>query len=472
VSRIALTSGAYQARSIIAAAQRSLNLFAEKNPSDSPVPFTYYPTAGTRLLGTSPNNAGWRGLYAATNSKLYGVSGNTVYAIGADWSFSSIGTIGTSYGPVSMDDNATTIALVDGSTKGHAIDLASTTMTAITGDAFYGADHVSYIDTYFLFNKPGTPQFYSSDSNSLTFDSLWFANKVAYSDYLVTLAVAHREIWLLGQTTSEVWIDAGAAQFPFQAMQGVFIDYGCAAKYSVAKTDNALFWLARDKTGQGIVLRGASYEATRISTHAIENAISKYPVISDAIGFCYQQQGHVFYVLTFPRADRTWVYDISTGQWHEWCWIDDNGLEHRHRANCHAFCYGTNVVGDWENGNLYALDPNVFTDNGAPIKRVRGFPHMVEDGKRVMYRQFIADMQVGTALPGNDSTVSLRWSDDRGASWGNPVQGSLGATGAYLTSIQFQRLGMARDRVFELAWSSPISTALNGAFVDAKVAAT
>jgi len=371
-----------------------------------------------------------------------------------------------------MDDNATTIALVDGSTSGYAIDLAASTMTAITGDAFYGADHVSYIDTYFLFNKPGTPQFYSSDSNSLTFDSLWFANKVAYSDHLVTLAVAHREIWLLGQTTSEVWIDAGAAQFPFQAMQGVFIDYGCAAKYSVAKTDNALFWLARDKTGQGIVLRGASYEATRISTHAIENAISKYPSISDAIGFCYQQGGHVFYVLTFPRADQTWVYDISTGQWHEWCWIDSNGIERRHRANCHAFCYGTNVVGDWESGNIYALDSNAFTDNGAPIKRVRGFPHMVEDGKRVMYRQFIADMQVGTALPTNDATVSLRWSDDRGASWGTPVQGSLGATGEYLTSIQFQRLGMARDRVFELAWSAPVSTALNGAFVDARVAAT
>jgi hypothetical protein len=371
-----------------------------------------------------------------------------------------------------MDDNATTLVLVDGTTAGYTVDLAAGTTTAINDPAFYGADRVSYIDTYMIFNKPGTPQFYSSDSNSITFDPLWFANKVAYSDYLVTLAVAHREIWLLGQTTSEVWIDAGATQFPFQAMQGVFIDYGCAAKSSVAKTDNALFWLARDKTGQGIVMRGASYEAKRISTHAIETAISGYGAISDAIGYCYQQQGHVFYVLTFPTADKTWAFDIATGQWHERAWLDGDGVEHRHRSNCHAFAYGANVVGDWQNGNLYALDLNTYTDNGAPIKRVRGFPHMLADGRRVIYRQFIADMQVGTTTAPGTAIVSLRWSDDRGASWSNLIQGSLGATGEYLTSIQFQRLGMARDRVFEVAWSEPIPTALNGAFIDSKVAAT
>ena len=471
MTRVALSGGAYTAHSLIANCQRSLNLFAEKNPPDSPVPFTYYPTPGTRLLNAAPS-AGWRGLYAATNGKLYGVAGSTVYTIDSGWSFTSLGTISTSAGPVSMDDNATTLVLVDGSTKGYAIDLAASTMTQIVSDAFYGADRVSYIDTYFLFNKPGTPQFYSSDSNATTFDPLWFANKVAYADYLVTLAVAHREIWLLGQTTSEVWVDAGAAQFPFQAMQGVFIDYGCVAKYSVAKTDNALFWLARDKTGQGIVLRGASYEATRISTHAIEAAIAKYSTISDAVGYCYQQQGHVFYVLVFPTADKTWAYDISTEQWHEWSWLDSDGKDRRHRSNCHAFCYGTNVVGDWENGNLYALDLGVFTDDGSPIKRARGFPHMIADGKRVIYRQFIADMQVGTATIPGDPIVSLRWSDDRGASWGNPVQGSLGATGEYLTSIQFQRLGMARDRCFELLWSAPVATALNGAFIDTKIATT
>jgi hypothetical protein len=40
--------------------------------------------------------------------------------------------------------------------------------------------------------------------------------------------------------------------------------------------------------------------------------------------------------------------------------------------------------------------------------------------------------------------------------------------GEYLTSVQFQRIGYARDRVFEVSWSSSVRTALNGAFIDLK----
>ena len=65
-----------------------------------------------------------------------------------------------------------------------------------------------------------------------------------------------------------------------------------------------------------------------------------------------------------------------------------------------------------------------------------------------------------------DPLVSLRWSNDRGATWGNPITATMGRRGEFLTSIQFQRLGYARDRVFELSWSEPIRTALNGAWVD------
>jgi hypothetical protein len=130
---------------------------------------------------------------------------------------------------------------------------------------------------------------------------------------------------------------------------------------------------------------------------------------------------------------------------------------------------------DWENGNLYALDQDAYTDNGNPIPRIRSFPHIAgSDGNRILFRQFIADMEVGNGLPDDSAEpeIRLRWSDDRGRSWGNFIQGSLGKVGAYLTSIQYQRLGYARDRVFELSWSAPVKTALNGAWVDVSRART
>src|SRR4029077_15051879 len=187
----------------------------------------------------------------------------------------------------------------------------------------------------------------------------------------------------------------------------VFIDHGCVAKYSPAVYDNTVFWLTRDRQGQGIVMMVAGYQTKRVSTYAIEAEIAGYARINDAIGFTYQLAGHTFYVLTFPSADHTWSYDIATGLWHEWAWIDSNGAEHRHRANCFWPVNDIGVVGDWQNGNLYALDNRVFTDNGQPIKRVRTYPHILNDGKRVFYRQFLADMETGTAPEGPISAAAM-----------------------------------------------------------------
>ena len=187
----------------------------------------------------------------------------------------------------------------------------------------------------------------------------------------------------------------------------MFIDHGVVAKYSVAEYDNGVFWLSRDRQGQGIVIMGAGYQTKRVSTYAIEAEIAGYAIISDAIGYCYQLSGHAFYVLIFPRADKTWSYDITTGLWHEWVWIDTNGDEHRHRSNCYWPVGGIPIVGDWQNGNLYALDQRVYTDNGQPIKRVRSFPHILADGKRVFYRQFIADMETGTSPAFMAGTLTL-----------------------------------------------------------------
>jgi len=283
------------------------------------------------------------------------------------------------------------------------------------GNAFVGADRVEYLDTFLIFNKKATPQFYWTLSLAVAFDplALDIANKSSFTDLLVTLVVAKREIWLLGELTTEIWYDVGATDIgagssQFAPVQSVFVDHGCAAKYSAAEYDNGVYWLTRDRQGHGFVVLGAGYQTKRISTYAIEAEIAGYARIDDAIGYCYQLAGHTFYVLTFPSADHTWVYDTTTGLWHEWLWIDTNGEEHRHRSNCYWPVNGTTpVVGDWQNGNLYALDNTVFTDHGQPIKRVRSFPHTLNDGKRVFYRQFLADIDAGLSSAVGGGSLTL-----------------------------------------------------------------
>jgi hypothetical protein len=473
--RIPLTGGAYAAKSLIADAQRQVNLYGEQNPQDATAPFTYYPTPGLTLVSTPPEAGECRAIYTASNGNRYDIVSESIYSVDAKGVYTLLGQLTTDSGPVAMKDNGTSVFIVDGSTYGFTIDLAKNKLSPVTDSAYYGSDTVDYVDGYFVFNQPGTQHFYISKYQDISFDSLDIASKSTYSDNLVTLAVMHREIWLFGEQTTEVWYNTGASDFTFGRMPGVYIEHGCAAKHSVAKIDLALFWLGKDLQGQGIVFAGKNYAAERISTHALEAEFLTYSRIDDAIGFSYLQGGHAFYVLTFPAANKTWCFDAATGQWHQRAYLEADGSLSRHRMNCHSFNAGRNLVGDWQTGNVYALDPNAYTDNGNPILRVRSFPHISgADGNRVLFRQFVADMEVGNGLPDDSAPpeIRLRWSDDRGASWGNAVAGSLGKAGEYLTSIQYQRLGYARDRVFELSWSAPVKTALNGAWVDVTRART
>ena len=318
------------------------------------------------------------------------------------------------------------------------------------------------------------------------FDALDFVGRAVYADPLVSLIVMHAEIWLIGTQTSEIWYNVGGTTFPFQILPGVFVEHGCVAPFSLAKQDLSIYWISQDLQGQAIVLKGNGYAAHRISTFAIENEFAKYSKISDAVGWTYQQQGHTFYVVNFPTADKTWVWDESTQLWHQRASLQTiSGGAYVEDGNLHALpyfasgvCGGLIYVGDTL-GTIQQLDINKYTENTAPIPRIRSWIHIVKDQKRVSYQQFIADMECGTDDPtvtgdGTSSAsppqVALRYSDDRGKTFGNYLYQSLGALGQYLTNMQWQRLGMARDRVFELSWSVPAKTALNGAWVQYTVA--
>lgn len=479
---IPLTGGAYTARDLISDAQRCVNLYPERNfpANNPPVPVTHYPTPGLKLLASPPASGAGRGLYVDVSGKLWATVGQTVYKVDNDWTFTSVGTLNASLTtPVSMADNETTVMLVDGSTNGYTWDVETgDNFDGITSANFYGSTRVDFLNTYFLLNKPGTPQFYVSLSNQVDFSGLYFANLTGTSTDLQSAVAVHGVVWLIGKTGSEIWFNSGDTNtLPFQRMPDQVLHQGCPAPYSIARasgdddSQTSVLWLAESKDGNTIVVQGHGYAINRVSTHAIENAILNYPTHTDAVGFCYQQEGHTFYVLNFPSADVTWVYDLTTGLWHQRTWLDpDTGNQHRHRAQCAAYAYGKNVCLDWQDGTLYEFDLNTYVDQrptqDGPIVRTRSFPHLINGLNRVIYARFIADIDAGNIDTANQPMMSLRWSDDRGHSYGNPIMQSMGNTGQYNSNLMWTRLGMARDRVFELSWSSPTNTALNGAYVE------
>src|SRR5579883_147720 len=494
---IPLTSGAYSAESYIASAQRCINLYPEMNPANikPAAPVTHYPRPGLSLLAVAPAPAPGRGLYGATNGDLYAVIGQNLYYISPDWVFTLLGALQTQGpSPVYMADNGTSVMVVDGSSQGYTIALPGrgAAQFAQIGDPnFVGADAVDFLDGFLVYNIPGTNTWGSTLAQQVAFNALYLGKKTAWPDNILRIVTVEREVYIFGPKKSEVWFNSGTVPFPFQILPGVIIAQGCAAEYWPAKMDTSVYWLSQSPEGDRMVMRaGNQNEAQRISTHAIEAEFRKYARIDDAIGAVYQTEGHSFYKLHFPTADKTWGFDQATEQWHEDNWFDPNGVPHRARNTFCAFAYGKNVALDFANGNLYAIDPNAFTDNGAPIPWIRSFPHSLDEMKRISYPAIIADVETGTH-PGTGEngqfvgpwsagfssgfgpvtgipapTVSLRLSRDGGNKFGNNRLKAGISSGRYRRVMRWRAGGLARDMVIELSSTAEMCSALNGAYVD------
>lgn len=477
LQRLNLSGGSYDARAVSVAAQRCLNLYGEPVPPDDgePVRFAYYLTPGLKKIAQMTGTI--RCLYQTTQGDLIVVADGQVSRLYRGGELTSIGTISPGSTPVRMSDNGTCLFIVDGNggngwycsmPKGAGSGTYGT-LTKIEDAAFYGSPTIDILDTFFLFVNPDTTNWYTSpaqfaDEKTTPFDSLYVASDATSLATITGQCVVGQYIWLFSRTQVEFWYDSGAADFPFQRVQGMTLESGCISPYTIAKIpttgatpNGGVMWLGRDRAGYARVYLGQQTMGAPVSTFPVEGALQDMPDLSGAVASVYQQEGHVFYVLTVP-GQSAWVYDVSTGLWHERCSLDASGNESQYRPYCWAAAYGCVFAGDYENGAVYLADLDTFTDNGTPIKRQRAFPHLLTNGTRGIHRQFMLDMQNG----GGQSVV-VDWSDDRGATFGPAQTLQLGTTGNVWPSLW--RLGMARDRVYRVTWTSPGETALMGAFL-------
>jgi hypothetical protein len=398
-----------------------------------------------------------------------------------------------------MSDNGTQVVIACNGPM-YVYNTLTNAFAQVTDPDFTGALTVSYLDGYFVYIEPNSQLVWVTALNDpLSVDPLDFASAEGDPDGLVSSIVDHSEVWLFGTNSIEVWYDSGNVDFPLQRIQGAFNEIGCAATFSVAKLDNGLFWLGADRRGKGIVYRSNGYSGVRISTHAIEWQIQQYADISDAVAYTYQQDGHSFYVLSFPSANATWVYDVSTQAWHERAgW--SNGQFTRHRSNCQTYFSNANVVGDYQNGNLYAFDMDKYSDHDRIQKWLRSWralPTGQNNLKRTAHHSLQLDCETGAVInidlgtglltqsgeliitesgdaliqetdisALNQAQVMLRWSDDGGHTWSNEHWLSMGATGEYFKRMIWRRLGMTqklRDRVYEISGTDPVKITIVGA---------
>jgi len=427
------------------------------------------------IYGTSPAT------YTVSSISAGVVTGLTVTSAGSYTSVPSNNVSTSSSGAGTGLTLTLTFGTGTGNTGTYVISssqtVSSETMYALnfsimpsSDGAFSSANTVDIVDNYFVYNKTNSQQFAASNPLSPITNPLSFSSKDGAPDNLVSLIVDHREVYLLGEKSSEVWVDVGSYPFPFQRIPGTSTQHGIAAKFSMARLGNSFAYVSRNDRGQGQIVAMNGYIPQRISTYAVEQTLlNQY--IDDAIAWTYQLEGHECYVVSFPTLDLTWVYDISTQMWHKWLYVDNQNVFHRHRGNCSAVFQGLVMVGDYQNGQIYELDPSNYTDNGDEIRRIRRAPHIVTDLQREYLEELQIQFQPGVGLTGittplnnevvgADPQAMLRWSNDGGSTWSNEHWTTIGQIGKYKNRAIWRRLGWSRDRVFEVVVTDPINAVI------------
>lgn len=473
---------AYVSQNLDALNERCVNLYVEVlDVPGAAAPTVLAPTPGLVSRATFAQSPG-RGLWAL-DGRLLACVGFAIQDIASDWTAVQRGSVATDRHPATFasSGDAGDEVLITSGGLGYILTLSTNAFSAAIAGLV--AHQGGYLNGYFLALDQGTSTLRISNLlDGLTWDPLMFIQRSTASDKWQALLVCGSYLWLYGSETTDVFYDNGDPSFPFAPIQGSLMPVGITAPFSACTLNGLPVWLSRTAQGGGVVMRangpsGGGY--TRLSTHALEQAIATYATVSDAIAFTYQELGHDFYVLQFPTAGTTWVYDDTASQrlgfpcWHERDHYDTTtGTSLPWGPTYHAYAFGAQVVLDGLTGTLYDLSTAYGDDAGRPIRRVRTAPIPAADYHRLYLQRIELAFQRGIGIAsgqGSDPQFMVRLSKDGGRTWGAERQLPAGPQGAYTTRAYWLNPGMARAPYLEVAMSDPVPWRITGALYEAEV---
>lgn len=445
--------------------QRTINWYLEKTPVGRNQA-ALYPTPGSvveTIAGTGPIRAS-----VVFNDLLYVVSGADLYEVNTSGTVANKGSLNSSGTRVSMAASSDELMIVDG-VNGYIWN--GSTFTVIS-DVEYPdtADQVIFVDGYFVVNDPNKDQglnidgsfFWSDLRDGTNWTGTNFATAERDPDKLIAIEKSHREVWMFGETSTEIWYNSGGDPV-FTPVSSGYSEWGIAARDSASRVDQTMMWLSKNEQGQGLVLQATGFQPKMVSSQALNSAIAGYLKIDDAFSFVIQWKGHTWYVLTFPTEAATWVYDSAEGTWFEW----NSWQIGRLRYNTHVLFNNKHYMGDYLTGKVYTLDDSTYTENGNIIERLRRTSHFFSEKAALFFNLVELEFEYGTG-GGSDAQVMLRWSDDYGHTWSQEYWKPIGKIGEYKKRLRWKRLGQSRDRVFEIRMTDAAKPVMIAGYVQAK----
>lgn len=461
-----LVGPSYVERSLPFDAQRTINLYPVIDETKRGKEITaLYGTPGLKnfaVVGNGPIRAS----FSSTNDRAFVVSGNTLYELFEDGTSVSRGVLNSNLSNITIDENSTQLGICDG--KDIYIFTYATDIFAQASLPFSPALTVTEHDGYFIANTSNGQFYVSALNDGLSWAALDFATAESSPDGLVRVISAMGQLCLIGARTTEFWVNTGDLDFPFERVQGARIDAGTNSPNSVLYIDDTLVWLGQNEQGKGIVYRVSGYSPKRISTFPVERIFSKLDDISGLLAYAYQEDGHLFYIITGGDLETSWAFDFATGQWHERAYLENSGVYSTHKAATCMFAFGKQLVGDKNGGIIYEMSLNFLDDDGREIRAQRTFTHINFEGKQFSVSRLQVDFEnaVGN-VNAPDPKSWLEISEDGGRSWGNASLSSIGKIGQTKKINSWRRLGITENQMtFRVTISDPVRRAICGAYFE------
>jgi hypothetical protein len=463
--KIGLVGATFQQRSLPFDAQRTINFFPVIDEQGKEVS-ALYGTPGLELFAETGSQEN-RQCFTSSNGRSFFIAGSTLYEVFSNGTTTNRGSLLSSSGNVSMDENGLQLGTCDGQFVYMFNYATNAFQRVIDTDLPSNVGFITVIDGYFVANELNTGRFYiSSLTDGLSWDALDFATAESNPDNLLCVKNALGQLWLFGTKTTEIWTNTGASDFPFSRISGAIMEVGVLAPHSVLDVANSIVWLGRDKHGQGVVYSAQGFVPRAISSEPINILISEANQPENITAFVYQEDGHTFYCLTGGGLETTLCYDILTQQWHERSYNNAGNLS-QHLARCCTFAFGKQLIGSRRDGKIYEMSLNYYGDDGEDIVSERIYTHLSDMNERIRYNKLEISLETGVGLQTGvtNPLISLQLSKDGARTWSNWFNDSIGKVGKYLTKVQFRRLGIAEQMTFKIRISAQVKKALTGSYL-------
>jgi hypothetical protein len=482
----AFVGGSYKAQSPVTDNEELYNFFVEVSESPgATAQASLSPTPGVQPFAIAPASGG-RAMFASVTTsdpipsqegRCFAVYGNRFVEVFANGTTIQRGVVAVDENPATISTNG--YGSADTSGRGQLVvtsggiaycyELATDVLTQITTLSNDGvvATQGACVNGYFLiFDRNSSTMYMSFLLDGSRWDlSQYFQPSIITNPWQAMAVSPFGQIILPGVTNGEIWYNAGTFPIPFAPDLSGLLSYGCVATFSITVVGETVMWLAKTPDGGIQVMQLQGYRPQRVSTHALEFQGASYPRVNDAIGQAYTEQGHTFYLLTFPTANVTWGYDEKAPEGRRWhkrgTWISEASVYHYFRPVFHAFAFNMHLMADRESARIYQMSSALPRDvDDRVIRRLRQSPTVQNENMRIVLTWFELLLQTGIgqdAAPfGPPPTVMLRVSKDGGRTWGDERQASAGALGAYLTRVYWARITQGRQTTFEVTVSDAV----------------